>query len=74
MHRRDFITLLCSAAVVWPLAARSQQPTKTKRIALVVPAVKAFDRADPNSVVFFEELKRLGYVEGTNLIIDHLTG
>jgi putative tryptophan/tyrosine transport system substrate-binding protein len=31
---------------------------------------KAADRADPNSVVFLEELRRLGYVEGTNLIID----
>ncbi len=65
MHRRDFVTMLGSAAVVWPLAARSQQPTKTKRIALVVPNGKVFDVADPNSVVFFEELKRLGYVEGT---------
>jgi putative tryptophan/tyrosine transport system substrate-binding protein len=70
MRRREFITLMGGGAVAWPLAARSQQPTKTKRIAMVVPVGKAADRADPNSVAFLEELGRLGYVEGKNLIID----
>jgi putative ABC transport system substrate-binding protein len=71
MHRRDFITLLGGGAAAWPLAARAQQPAKMKRIAFAAPAVKVADiGSDPNFLTFFEELRRLGYVEGTNLIID----
>src|SRR5882724_5518336 len=70
MHRRDFIALLGGAAA-WPLAARAQQPANMRRIAFPSPAVKVADiGSDPNFSTFFEELKRLGYVEGTNLIID----
>src|SRR5712672_523420 len=71
MHRRNFISLLGGAAAAWPLAARAQQPAKMKRIAFASPAVKVADMgSDPASVTFFEELKRHGYVEGTNLIVD----
>src|SRR6266436_4292334 len=71
MRRRDFFTLLGGAVAAWPAAVQAQQAAKMKRIALASPAVKVADLgSDPNFLTFFEELKRLGYIEGTNLIID----
>jgi putative ABC transport system substrate-binding protein len=44
-----------------------------KRVAMVHPATKPVDMrigGDPNYTIIFEEIKRLGYVEGINLIVD----
>jgi len=69
MQRREFIAGLGATAL--PLGARAQQPAPTKRIAVVAPAGKVADMKDgPIVKVFDEELNRLGYVEGKNLIID----
>jgi putative ABC transport system substrate-binding protein len=73
MQRRAFITLLGGAAAAWPLVARAQQPAKMKRVAMIHPATKAEDLrigGDPHYTIIFEEMKRLGYVEGVNLIVD----
>ena len=37
MQRRDFIRLI-SGVVVWPLAARAQQPERPRRIGVLLPA------------------------------------
>ena len=76
MRRRDFITAL-GAATTWPLAARAQQPTKMKRIAYVNSAgnvSRISVSGDPVYRAFFEELGRLGYVEGQNLGVERYSG
>jgi putative tryptophan/tyrosine transport system substrate-binding protein len=72
MKRRTFITLI-GAAAASPLIARAQQPAKMKRVAMINPALKPDEMrigGDPISTIMFEEIKRLGYVEGVNLTVD----
>jgi putative ABC transport system substrate-binding protein len=76
MRRRDFITALGTAAM-WPLAARAQQPAKMKRIAYANSAgnvSRISVSGDPVYRAFFEELSRLGYVEGQNLGVERYSG
>src|ERR1700741_1863934 len=73
MRRREVITLLGGAAA-WPLAAQAQQPAKQRRIAIFHPAIPTTHLTETGGGsawrAFFGELRRLGYVEGENLIIE----
>lgn len=77
MRRREFITLLGGATATWPLAARAQTSASMKRIAFVSPATKVSEislSGRPYYRAFFEELSRLGYVEGQNLGVERYSG
>src|SRR5262249_15782144 len=65
MKRREFITLLGSAAATWPLAVRAQQPGRTYRLGFFLPV----GRDAPAIIAFFDELRVHGFVEGQNLAI-----
>lgn len=77
MRRREFIGLACGAAA-WPLAVRAQQSTGVYRIAIAHPSHPTSELSEtggnPNYRVFFEELRRLGYVEGRNLAVARYSG
>jgi putative tryptophan/tyrosine transport system substrate-binding protein len=68
MRRREFITLIGSAAAL-PLIrlpiASAQEPGHIYRLAIMTGAA----RAVPRMVAFFDELKVFGFVEGQNLKI-----
>ena len=73
MQRREFITLLGGVAA-WPVAARAQRPATQNRIAIFHPAIPTTHLTETGGGsawrAFFAELRRLGYVEGENLIIE----
>ena len=66
LKRRDFITLLGGAAALVPLTGRTQEVGRTYRIGGLSPS----PRNAPHYVAFFDELRRLGFVEGQNLSVD----
>ena len=74
MRRRDFLTgLLLTAATA--RGVQAQQSETVYRIAYVHPALPvAAMGEDPLFQAFFEELRRLGYVEGTNLVVTRYSG
>src|SRR5258708_20859977 len=77
MRRREFISVLGCVAASWPLAARAQQSSRMKRIAIVGPATKIGDigvNGPPFYRMVFEELSRLGYVEGQNFVVERYSG
>ena len=77
MRRRYFISGLLAVAAIG--GARPQQSKGVHRIALVTPATSS--RAEwterngnPFAKAFFDELRRLGYIEGQNLLIERYSG
>jgi putative ABC transport system substrate-binding protein len=79
IRRREFISaLLGGAAVAWPLTAWAQQPAKVHRIAFISAAVPVTEITEISRLrsyrAFFQELRRLGYVEGRNLIVERYSG
>jgi putative tryptophan/tyrosine transport system substrate-binding protein len=76
MKRREFIASLLFSAVTPNVQA--QQPAKIYRIALVNPAAPVKEMSETGSFrnfkALFSELRRLGYVEGQNLIVERYSG
>jgi putative ABC transport system substrate-binding protein len=72
MRRREFITLLGSAAT-WPLVARAQQSEPMRRIG-VLTGIGDDESAQARFAVFVQALAQLGWIEGRNVRIDYRWG
>jgi putative tryptophan/tyrosine transport system substrate-binding protein len=74
MRRREFIMLAGGAVAAWPLTAFG----KAQRIAMVsgfFPVTEMSETSgEPALQALFKQLRRLGYVEGQNLLIERYSG
>ena len=69
MRRREFITLVGGAAAGWPLAARAQQPDRTRRIGVLMGAAVQTDQ-QAGLAVFKETLHQLDWIDGRNVRLE----
>src|SRR5438132_2752418 len=73
LRRRDLVALV-GGGMMWPLTARAQQPATQHRVAIFHPAIPTTLLTETGGGsawrAFFAELRRLGYLEGGNLIVE----
>ena len=70
MRRRELITLVSSAALAWPLAARAQQPDRVRRIGVLMTTA-ADDREGQTRLAAFQQgLQQFGWKDGRNVQIE----
>ena len=72
--RRNFIAALGGAATAWPLAARGQQPGRTRRIGALMMYPENDPQGQLRANVFDRELEKAGWIVGGNLEIDYHWG
>jgi putative tryptophan/tyrosine transport system substrate-binding protein len=67
--RREFITLLGSAAAAWPLAVLAQSGQQ-RRVGVLMNGVATDTELQSHVAALIQELRQLGWVEGQNLRVD----
>src|SRR5215470_20432612 len=71
MKRREFITLLCSAAAAWPVAARAQQRNPVKRLGVLWGLAENDNVYEPYLLAFKQRLQDLGWIDGRNIRVEY---
>ena len=69
MRRREFVTLLGTAAAAWPLATRAQQAGKLPTIGFLGAATPA--AWGPYVAAFTQRVRELGWIEGRTVAIEY---
>ena len=69
MKRREFITLLGGAAVIWPLVAHAQQPAKLPTIGFLGPLTASTQSTW--TAAFAQRMREHGWIEGRTVAIEY---
>src|SRR5215831_5450842 len=70
MRRREFITLIGGTAIARPIEVLAQQSERPRRIGILHDSPKDDPEGVMQITAFREELAKLGWIEGRNLVID----
>ena len=70
MRRRKFITLLGSAAAVWPFVARAEQRDRTRLVGVLMGFAESDPIAQSMVAAFLNALPKLGWTEGDNVRLE----
>jgi putative ABC transport system substrate-binding protein len=70
MRRRDFLSVLGSAAAAWPLAAQAQRASDMSRVGALLGWSEDVPEYRTQFAAFVQGLAQSGWVEGRNLRID----
>jgi putative tryptophan/tyrosine transport system substrate-binding protein len=73
MKRRDFIAGVATATA-WPLAARAQQPDRTRRIGVLMNLAADDPEAQRRVSAFVQALRELDWTDGRNVQIEYRWG
>jgi putative ABC transport system substrate-binding protein len=68
--RREFIAGLCGATLACPLAARAQQPHRTRLVGILMPFPESDEAQQTRFRAFRQELTKLGWSEGSDVQFD----
>ena len=70
MRRRAFITLVCGAAVAWPLSTRAQRSDGMRTVGMLANSDERNPRVQSEVLAFQSALAKLGWTRGSNLRIE----
>jgi putative tryptophan/tyrosine transport system substrate-binding protein len=74
MIRREFLTLLGSAAAAWPLAASAQVPERIRRVGVLNYLAADDPDSSPRVAAFANALQELGWLDGRTVQFDYRWG
>ena len=75
MRRREFIGAIVGSSVLLPRVSKAQLSQRPRRIAIAAPSQSIEElRTNPVYRAFLDELARLGFAEGQNLVVDRYSG